>query len=311
MKIIFAGTPEFAVPALEKLIATHDVMAVFTQPDRRSGRGKKMTPPPVKTVAQKHSIPVFQPMTLKDQQSVIADLKPDVMVVVAYGMLLPAAILEIPRLGCLNIHASLLPRWRGAAPIQRAIEAMDVETGVSIMQMELGLDTGPVYQMLHTPILDTDTSASMHEKLADLGATGIEQTLNRLQSDADFSPQAQDDQLACYAKKLVKSEADIDWHRPAIQIHAQIRAFNPWPVCQTWHRQSRLRIWASNIVELAKAETPGTIMHTDAGGLVVACGENGLSLGMIQKDGSKPMAASEFLNGYSIEAGDRLQLKPN
>jgi len=242
MKILFAGTPEFAVAPLKALFPEHEIVGVYTQPDRKAGRGKKLTPPPVKVAAQEFDIPVFQPTSLKDQQEVIESLKPDVMVVVAYGMLLPQNILDIPRLGCLNIHASILPRWRGAAPIQRAIQAGDSETGVSIMRMELGLDTGPVYQVLKTPILNTDTSTSMHDKLADLGAQGILETINRLSVNPNLNAEKQDDSQSNYAKKIPKTEAVIDWTMSATDIDQRIRAFTPWPICQTSHNGTRIRV---------------------------------------------------------------------
>jgi methionyl-tRNA formyltransferase len=243
MKIIFAGTPDFAVAALRALSSEHQIVAVFTQPDRKAGRGKKLTAPPVKQVALEIGAPVFQPHSLKDQAELIQSLNADIMVVVAYGMLLPQAILDIPPLGCLNIHASILPRWRGAAPIQRAIEAGDSETGVSIMRMQLGLDTGPVFNTLRIDISETDTSQSLHDSLAALGAKGVCETLSALASDPNLIATTQDDTLSNYAKKISKPEAELDWNKSARCLHQQLRAFIPWPVSQTLHDQTRIRVW--------------------------------------------------------------------
>ncbi len=307
MKVLFAGTPDFAVPPLRALAIEHDIVGVFTQPDRKSGRGKKLTPPPVKSVALELGFEVYQPNTLKDQTEIIAALQPDVMVVVAYGMLLPQAILDIPKLGCINIHASLLPRWRGAAPIHRAIEAGDRESGVSIMRMELGLDTGPVYQMLHAPISDTDTTASLHDTLAELGATGICQTLAQLQTDPTLRPTEQNDALACYAKKLEKREAIIDWSLSATELQRKIRAFVPFPVTQCLHQDTRLRIWQASVENTKSSSAePGTVVAIDDAGPIVQCGQSQLRLERLQRDGSKAMPWTQFKNGYAIVIGDQL-----
>jgi len=241
-------------------------------------------------------------------------LQPDVMVVVAYGMLLPQAILDIPKFGCINIHASLLPRWRGAAPIHRAIEAGDRESGVAIMRMELGLDTGPVYQMLETPILDTDTTASLHDKLADLGALGICQTLASLAANPQQHPEPQDDSLACYAKKLTKQEAKIDWSLSATALQQKIRAFIPFPVCQCQHGDTRLRIWQASVVtdkdlnvsEHSPDPAIGTIIAISDQGISVQCGQGVLRLESLQRDGSKAMPWPQFVNGYAITLGEQL-----
>lgn len=308
MRVLFAGTPDFAVPALRALSVKHSIVGVFTQPDRKSGRGKKLTPPPVKLVAQELNVQVYQPLSLKNQADVIRDLQPDVMVVVAYGMLLPQAVLDIPPLGCINIHASLLPRWRGAAPIHRAIEAGDSESGVAIMRMELGLDTGPVYQMLKTPILNTDTTATLHDKLAELGATGICQTLDSLRQNPELQPREQDHANACYAKKLLKEEADIDWHKSAEAIHQKIRAFVPFPISQCKHGDTRVRIWQASVVGITgTAEAmPGTVLASNEHGLTVQCGQGQLRLEILQRDGSKALAWQQFANGYAIAVGDQL-----
>ena len=307
MKIIFAGTPDFAVAPLKALYQDHDIVAVFTQPDRKAGRGKKLTPPPVKVEAESLGIPVFQPTTLKDQQKVIADLNADIMVVVAYGMLLPQAILDTPRLGCLNIHASILPRWRGAAPIQRAIQAGDAETGVSIMRMELGLDTGPVYQVLKTPITASDTSASLHDKLAVLGSQGICETIALLEKEPNTTPETQNDALSNYAKKITKQEAVIDWSMSAEQIDQRIRAFTPWPICQTTHNDVRIRVWQASIATQNDSNAAaGSIIATSDDGIDVQCGTGVLHLKTLQRDGSKPLNIREFSNGYPLKTGDTL-----
>ena len=328
MRIIFAGTPEFAVPSLQALIdhAAIDVVAVYTQPDRRAGRGKKMTAPPVKQLAVKHHIPVLQPQTLSDQASTIAELKPAVMVVVAYGMLLPQSILDLPQYACLNIHASLLPRWRGAAPIQRAIEAGDQETGVSIMQMALGLDTGPVFQRLSLPIESQDTSATLHDKLSELGASGIIATL---QAIIDCNPEPhtsnlpraepQDSSKANYAKKINKLAAEVDWQNSALTIHNRLRAFIPWPICQTQHTNAqgqvtRFRLWRSSVRALetlatpqTKPSSPGSVIEINQQGIVIACGnQTALQLETLQRDGGRPLPSADFLRGYTVSLGDQL-----
>ncbi|MEM7358113.1 MAG: methionyl-tRNA formyltransferase [Pseudomonadota bacterium] len=307
MNIIFAGTPEFAVAPLLALIKGHNVVAVFTQPDRRSGRGKKLSPPPVKVVAEEHNIPVFQPTTLADQQPTVAALQADVMVVVAYGMLLPQDILDTPRLGCINIHASILPRWRGAAPIQRAIEAGDAQTGVSIMQMDAGLDTGAVYEILTVAIDATDTSASLHDKLAELGARGIVATLDTLHTNPETPATPQSEQGVSYARKISKDEARVDWKSSASEINNKIRAFDPWPVCQTHHQHTRIRLWQSTVLkQKGVAGSAGTVLSIDDQGISVACGDGVLRLEKLQRDGSKPLQAREFCNGYELTPGSVL-----
>ena len=306
MKIIFAGTPAFAVAPLKALATAHEVVAVFTQPDRKAGRGKKLTASPVKEYACEIGVPVFQPSTLKDQAGLIQDLNADIMIVVAYGMLLPQEILDIPPLGCLNIHASLLPRWRGAAPIQRAIEAGDQQTGVSIMRMELGLDTGPVFKMLTLDISDSDTSQTIHNQLATLGADGICQVVLALENNPDITPTPQNQALSNYAKKITKAEAELDWTMSAKQLQQQLRAFIPWPVSQTQHQGTRLRIWQSSVVESEHSSLPGTIIAVSDLGVDVACASGALRLEKLQRDGSKPMTYSDFRNGYSLPVGDVL-----
>ncbi len=310
MKVIFAGTPDFALTPLQGLIdSRHEIVAVFTQPDRRSGRGKKLTPPPVKVTAEQNQIPVFQPHSLKDQDNIIKNLNADVMIVVAYGMLIPQSILSIPRLGCINIHASILPRWRGAAPIQRAIEAGDSKTGVSIMQMDVGLDTGPVYQTLSIDIDEDDTSITLHNKLSVLGTQGLIETLANLEENPDLAAIAQDDAAANYAKKIQKAEAQIDWTESANQIQQRIRAFNPWPICQSSHQGNRIRIWQSSVVKMNRQDDDtklGQIIDIDQQGILAKCGQDYLLIQKLQRDGSRPLLSPEFLNGYSIEVGDLL-----
>ncbi len=307
MNILFAGTPDFAVPALKLLFEEHAILGVFTQPDRRSGRGKKITPPPVKVAAQELGLEVHQPSSLKDQAALIESIKPDVMIVVAYGMLLPQSILDIPKHGCINIHASLLPRWRGAAPIHRAIEAGDTESGVSIMRMELGLDTGPVYQMLKTPIAIDDTTTSLHDRLAQLGAKGVCETLRQINQNPSLIPTPQNDELACYAKKILKTEANIDWSLSATEIQQKIRAFIPFPVAQCHHNETRIRVWRASVADGQKmGDEIGKVISVSDEGAIIQCGKGSLLLQELQRDGSKALSWREFANGYQIGAADTL-----
>jgi len=311
MKIIFAGTPDFAVAPLKALAREHQIVAIFTQPDRKAGRGKKLTAPPVKQYALEIGAPIFQPSTLKDQVALIRSFDAEIMVVVAYGMLLPQEILDIPPLGCLNFHASLLPRWRGAAPIQRAIEAGDTQTGVSIMRMELGLDTGPVYNMLKLDITCSDTSQTIHDQLGKLGATGICNTVRALENNPELAPQPQDDRFSTYAKKIAKSEAELDWSKSASELHQQLRAFIPWPVSQTHHQGTRLRVWKASVLDINSQETPGTVIENSDSGIDICCSNGVLRIEKLQRDGSKPMNYPEFRNGYSFEVGDVLGKNSN
>ena len=306
MRLIFAGTPEFAVAALAALIdAKHDIAMVLTQPDRPAGRGLRETPSPVKRLAQQQGIDVFQPITLKtpDNQAKIAAVKADVMVVAAYGLILPQAVLDIPRLGCINIHGSLLPRWRGAAPIHRAILAGDRETGITIMQMAAGLDTGPTLLRESIPIDAKDTTATLHDQLATLGGKLIVRALEQLQNGA-LRATPQPDEGVTYAAKISKSEARIDWNLPAAEIERQVRAFNPFPIAQTRWRGETLRIWKA---ELAGEEnhSPGSIVTVEKDRIVVACGAGTLALTELQRAGGKRLAARAFLQGISIQVGER------
>lgn len=309
MRLIFAGTPDFAVPALDALVrAGHEVIAVYTQPDRPAGRGRKLSLSPVKVRAQALDIPVEQPESLKsaEAQSTLAAFKPDAMIVVAYGLLLPQAVLDIPKYGCLNIHASLLPRWRGAAPIQRAIAAGDTESGVGIMQMEKGLDTGPVLLEKHTSISGSETGGSLHDRLAVLGAEAIVEALGGI-AEGGLQPQPQDSAQATYAHKLTKQEAELDWAQPADVLARQVRAFDPWPVAFTRLGNETLRVWSA--VPMSKAgstTTPGEIIAASGEGIDVATGDGVLRITRLQPPGKRPMNAAEFLNGHPLAPGARL-----
>ena len=301
LKIIFAGTPDFAVTALKALLETgqHEICAVYTQPDRPAGRGRKLKASPVKVVALEHNIPVYQPVSLKDpeQQQQLRSLQADLMIVVAYGLLLPLPILDAPRLGCINIHASLLPRWRGAAPIQRAILAGDRETGVTIMQMEEGLDTGPVLYRLTTPIHNRDTAQTLHVRLATLGAQALLDTLGLI-VDGSVCPVPQDEDAVTYARKLDKSEAVLDWATSAQELDRRVRAFNPWPVAQTLLQGKTLRIWEAELLSGTAEEAPGTVLQAGKQGVDVATGDGILRLQRLQSAGGKPLDAGAFINGH-------------
>ncbi|GHB10891.1 methionyl-tRNA formyltransferase [Modicisalibacter luteus] len=304
LRVVFAGTPTFAAESLKALLASHhDIIAVYTQPDRPAGRGRKLTPSPVKALAQEHGIDVHQPVTLKDAQAqqTLAALGADIMVVVAYGLLLPQAVLDIPRLGCLNIHASLLPRWRGAAPIQRAIEAGDSETGVTIMQMDAGLDTGDMLLIRRIPIEATTTGGELHDQLAQLGGEAIAEALNALTSDElTATPQPSDG--VTYASKLSKAEAELDFTRAAKELAARIRAFNPWPVTWALLDGQPLRVWLAEPEAEATedlAQLPGTLLKPASDALRIACGSDGqdvLRVTQAQLPGGKPLAARDLLN---------------
>lgn len=301
LSIVFAGTPAFAVPALEALCQSHHrVRAVYTQPDRPAGRGQQLTMSPVKQVALAHALPVEQPVTLREAEALsqLRAWQADVMVVVAYGLLLPADALAAPRLGCLNIHASLLPRWRGAAPIQRAIQAGDTETGVCIMQMEQGLDTGPVLLERRIPIEPQDTAQSLHDRLAQLGAAALLEALAGV-ADGSLRAQSQADAVT-YAAKLTKDEARIDWGQSAVTIDRQVRAFNPWPVAETRYRGQQLRVWEAAPLATQSDAAPGTVVAIHRDGIDVATGAGTLRLLRVQAAGRKAVAAAEFARGQAL-----------
>lgn len=305
MKIVFAGTPEFAARALAALYeAGHDIPLVLTQPDRPAGRGMTLQASPVKQLALSRGSEVFQPLTLKDEvaQEKLRLLAPDVMVVAAYGLILPQAVLDIPRHGCLNIHASLLPRWRGAAPIHRAILAGDAESGVCIMQMEAGLDTGPVLLSASTAITAQDTSQTLHDKLALQGAQLIVSALQRLPLPAVAQPEAG----VTYAAKLDKSEAPLDWRRPAAELDRQIRAFTPFPGTTAVLDGAPLKVWAA--LPRSESGVPGTVLAADKHGILVACGSGSLLLTELQKAGGKRLPVAQFLAGHGVSAGARFEL---
>ena len=296
MRIVFAGTPEFAAEHLKALLDGPDeVVAVYTQPDRPAGRGQKLMPSPVKQLALAHDIPVLQPPTLRavEAQAELAALQPDLMVVVAYGLILPQAVLDIPRLGCINSHASLLPRWRGAAPIQRAVQAGDAESGVTVMRMEAGLDTGPMLLKVTTPIGAEDTGGTLHDRLAQMGPGAVLQAIAGLAAGT-LEGEAQDDVLATYAHKLNKDEARLDWQRPAQELERLVRAFNPWPVCHSTLDGAAVKVLAARVVN--EQGVPGTILSASKDGLVVACGEQALALTRLQLPGGKALGFGDLFN---------------
>ena len=310
MRLIFAGTPEFAARALAALLhAGHDIALVLTQPDRPAGRGLRLAPSAVKALAQQHGLQLYQPASLKDEEASarLRALAADAMVVAAYGLILPEPVLAIPRLGAINIHASLLPRWRGAAPIQRAILAGDALTGISIMQMDRGLDTGPVLAAESVAIAAEDTSASLHDKLAGLGARLIVTVLAQLER-GPLSALPQAAAGASYAAKITKAEAEIDWSEAAPMIERKVRAFNPLPGASTAIRGVGLKIWRASVS--AAEGAPGTILETGATGIVVACGSKALCVQELQRAGGKRLAAAQFLAGFPLAAGERLEFFP-
>jgi methionyl-tRNA formyltransferase len=302
LRIVFAGTPRFAVPTLEALLrSAHRLLAVYTQPDRPAGRGLSLRASPVKTLAAQWGIPVYQPLSLNDPDvlTTLLELEADVMVVVAYGLILPAAVLTKPRLGCVNVHASLLPRWRGAAPIPRAILAGDTETGVTLMQMDQRMDTGAILAVRRSPIGADDTTASLHDRLADLGAELLMENLELLQKGA-LVPRAQDDRLACYAPKIKKAEARLDWRRSAVELARAVQAFNPWPVAETRMEGTVLRILRAAAMERSTNEPPGTVVAASKQGIDVATGHNTLRLLELQLPARRPVSALDFLNARPL-----------
>jgi methionyl-tRNA formyltransferase len=302
LNIVFAGTPAFAVPALETLLRSrHRLVAVYTQPDRPAGRGRQLQPSPVKDCALRHDVPVEQPLTLRDDSAreKLAGYQPDVMVVVAYGLILPPAVLGTPRLGCINIHASLLPRWRGAAPIQRALLAGDRQTGVAIMQMEAGLDTGPVFQERVIDIGPGDTAGTLHDQLAALGADALLEVLEG-RIAGTLQPRPQSEVGVTYARKIVKEEAVIDWSKPAHEIDRLVRAFNPVPGAETSWQGQQLKVWQAEPASFDRDALPGTVVSADGDGIVVATGSGALKLARIQLAGRKATSAADFLNAHRV-----------
>ena len=298
MRIVFAGTPDFAVPCLRAAAARNEVVAVYTQPDRPAGRGRGLTPSPVKREAIARGIPVLQPENFKAQVSrdALAALQPDVMVVVAYGLILPQSVLDIPEHGCWNVHASLLPRWRGAAPIQRAIQAGDTETGVCLMQMERGLDTGPVLLSQSVPIGEGDTGGQLHDRLAELGAQVLSDGLGLLRAGILPVARAQPDEGATYAHKLDKAEARLDWTQPAVALARTVRAFNPWPMAEAQLAGERVRIHGAVALPLDHRAAPGTVLLAGRDGIDVACGEGALRIRVLQREGGRAITAADYLN---------------
>ena len=298
MNVVFAGTPDFASRHLQTLVEDDffTVIAVYTQPDRPAGRGKKIIPSSVKETALANGISVFQPVSLKDpqEQQVLAQLNPDVMVVVAYGLILPPAVLAIPKLGCINVHGSELPRWRGAAPIQRAIEAGDTNTGVTIMQMDAGLDTGPMLDVARCAIETTDTSAALYNKLAGLGTNLLPKVLKQLDAGTAVKL-AQQEANSTYAQKIYKQEALIDWRESVSIIDQRIRAFNPAPVCYSMLEGQRIKIWAATIIDCDSKETPGKILSASSDGLVIQCGQGRLLVRQLQMPGKSKLPVNEIL----------------
>lgn len=298
MKIVFAGTPEFAVSSLRAAARHHEVVGVYTQPDRPAGRGRGLMPSPVKLEAIARGIPVFQPESLKTaeaQQELLA-LQPDLMVVVAYGLILPKAVLAIPTHGCWNVHASLLPRWRGAAPIQRAIQAGDTETGVCLMQMEAGLDTGPVLLRQHTPIQAGELGGSLHDRLAELGAQVLSDGLGLLRAGLKPISQPQPEQGVTYAHKLDKAEARLDWSGDAQALGRTVRAFNPWPIAEAQLAGERVRIHGAVALADNQGKPPGTLLAAGREGIDIACGQGALRLRVLQREGGKAITAADYLN---------------
>lgn len=311
LRVVFAGTPAFAAAHLKKLIeSSHDVVAVYTQPDRPSGRGKRLTPSPVKQLALEHALPVLQPPTLKSEAATVelAGLNADVMIVVAYGLLLPKQILDTPRLGCINVHASLLPRWRGAAPIHRAIEAGDANTGVTIMAMDEGLDTGPMLSKAAIDIGERHTTESLTQALEVLGANTLITTLDDLESSLDGATEQPADGVT-YAHKITKEDAAIDWCRPAKDISRKVRALSPAPGCFGVYSDERIKIWEAAVGTSASNtnEPPGTLLALTKNGLTVACGDGNLVITRLQLPNKKPMSVADIMNGHKdrLVVGDR------
>jgi len=309
LRIIFAGTPDFSVAPLQTLIdSEHEVIAVYTQPDRPAGRGRKLTASPVKQLAEQHHIPVHQPQSLKsdEAQQMINALGADLMVVVAYGLILPKAVLDAPRLGCLNIHASLLPRWRGAAPIQRAIESGDKQTGVTIMQMDIGLDTGDMLHKVYTDITPDDSAQTLHDRLSTLGCDALTTVIDGL-LEGTIQPEKQSEQWVTYAEKMHKEEALINWAEPADKIIRKIQAFNPWPVAFTPFHDKPLRIWQARLTKAEETQNwdthhaAGSVVAVDKSGMFVMTGQGAICVQLLQPPGKKAMNAYDFAQSRNLQ----------
>lgn len=305
LRLVFAGTPDFAVPSLRAAATRGEVVAVYTQPDRPSGRGRQPTPSPVKQAALELGIPVFQPVDFKNPETVetLRGHQADLMLVVAYGLILPTSVLNTPRLGCWNVHASLLPRWRGAAPIQRAIEAGDAKTGVCLMQMEKGLDTGPVLLRLGVNIAPNDTGGSLHDRLSTLGAEVLSDGLKLARAGMHLQAEAQPSEGLTYARKIEKAEAGLDWRLSAQALSDKIRAFNPWPVAETELDGERVRIYQARALPGPAGDAaPGMLVAASKAGIDIACGEGVLRLLSIQRDGGRVLSAADYLNARPLKA---------
>ena len=307
LRIIFAGTPDFAARHLDALLSSgHQIVGVFTQPDRPAGRGKKLMPSPVKVLAEANNLPVFQPASLRPQenQQLVSSLNADVMVVVAYGLILPKAVLDMPRLGCINVHGSLLPRWRGAAPIQRSLWAGDAETGVTIMQMDVGLDTGDMISRIVVPLAKDETGGSLFDKLAQAGAELLVQTLPSIFDGTATREKQPEESPTPYAAMISKKMGLLDFSKNAEELERLVRGLDPWPSAFTFINGKTLKVWKSSVLEKQAQEAPGTVIAADKGGIQVACGQKVLVLHEVQLEGKKRMEADAFLRGYQLKPGD-------
>jgi methionyl-tRNA formyltransferase len=308
LRAVFAGTPPFAAVSLKALLnSSTEILAVYTQPDRPAGRGRKLQQSPVKLTALEHNLLVRQPLRLVEEADQLTALSPDILIVVAYGLILPKSILNVPALGCINVHASLLPRWRGAAPIQRAIEAGDSETGITVMQMDEGLDTGGIISQVHTPVFDTDNAGSLDHRLAELGAGELIRLLPDI-AKGHCQTQPQTSETACTAKKVSRAESRLNWQLPAAVLERRIRAFNPWPLARTELDGKALLVLQADLGPSLAIAPPGTVIQTDSNLLRVQTGDGTLDLLQLQVPGRKPLAVSQFLNGYRIRTGQRFNL---